>query len=261
MADKAGIGVWVVVMAGLTGTSMAQTGQPAQPAPAGAAPRTGPGAVPAQQLPIGLLMQRSGGSLARAEIADRPEGSVGITTSTSFISVPEPQPKLIHKHDIITIVVREDSNFSATGTTDLKHHSDIDALIDSYVQLHFPSMALKASTPATPFEIKATGDHDFKGSAKVDRTDTLTASVAATVIDVKPNGTLLIQATKSLKTDEEEQTLVLTGTCRVEDVTADNTILSTQIASLDLKKTHKGAIRDTTERGWIPRLLDTLNPF
>jgi hypothetical protein len=29
----------------------------------------------------------------------------------------------------------------------------------------------------------------------------------------------------------------------------------------DLTKSHKGAVRDTTKRGWIPKLLDVLNPF
>jgi flagellar L-ring protein precursor FlgH len=66
---------------------------------------------------------------------------------------------------------------------------------------------------------------------------------------------------KTIQTDEEEQSVILSGVCRAEDITADNTVLSTQLHDLTVRKTHKGAVRDTTKRGWIPRLLDVLNPF
>jgi flagellar L-ring protein precursor FlgH len=80
-------------------------------------------------------------------------------------------------------------------------------------------------------------------------------------MDVKPNGNLVLSATKHVKMDEEEQYFTLTGVCRAEDVTADNTILSTQLENLDFVKTTKGAVHDTAKRGFIPKLLDTLNPF
>ena len=80
-------------------------------------------------------------------------------------------------------------------------------------------------------------------------------------MDVKPNGTLIVQARKRIKTDEEEQQFILTGVCRVEDITADNAILSTQLFDLELQKNHKGAVRDATKRGILPKLLDWINPF
>ncbi|HEX5245021.1 MAG TPA: flagellar basal body L-ring protein FlgH [Tepidisphaeraceae bacterium] len=106
-----------------------------------------------------------------------------------------------------------------------------------------------------------TGDRTFKGTGDVTRNDTFTARITAEVLDVKPNGTLVLQARKHIKTDEEEQLMVLTGTCRVEDVTADNTVLSTQLNDLDLQKNHKGDVREATRRGFLGKLLDFVNPF
>ena len=60
------------------------------------------------------------------------------------------------------------------------------------------------------------------------------------MVDVKPNGTLILEATEDIKTDEEEQKLTLIGTCRVEDITADNTILSNQLFNLHLEQTAQG---------------------
>ena len=109
--------------------------------------------------------------------------------------------------------------------------------------------------------IKMTGTRDFKGEGSVDRTDRLTLRVTAEVVDVKPNGTLVLQARQRIKTDEEEQTFILSGICRAVDVTADNTVLSSQMFDKDLTKTHKGTVREATKRGWLSKLLDVVSPF
>ena len=89
----------------------------------------------------------------------------------------------------------------------------------------------------------------------------LTARITAEIVDVKPNGTMVLQARKRIKTDEEVEQFVLTGICRADDIIADNTILSTQLYDKAVNKTHTGAVRDTTKRGFVPRLLDVINPF
>src|SRR5258708_35493546 len=177
------------------------------------------------------------------------------------MAVAQEKPRVIKKHDLVTIIVREESQSSSTGTTDLKKNSDIDAKIDAYVKLNLKKLSLDAKNPATSPEIKAEFSRNFKGDATVDRSDTLTARIGAEVLDVKPNGTLVLQARKRIKTDEEEQEFILTGVCRAEDVGPDNTVLSNTLNDLDVRKGTKGAARDTTKRGWIPRLLDFANPF
>jgi flagellar L-ring protein FlgH len=218
---------------------------------------------PMPSLPIGVLVQRTGGSLLRAESADRPLFAPLTTESVSYYRVPEPKPKLLRKHDLVTIVIRENSQFSSNGNTDLKHGNDLDAIIDSYLTLGVQGggPTLVEHAPTTPLEIKTSGQRDFKGTAQLERDDTYTGRITAEVIDVKPNGTLVLQASEDIKTDEEEQKVTLTGTCRVEDITADNAVLSNQLYDLTLNKQHKGAVKDTTERGIFTRLLDSINPF
>ena len=102
---------------------------------------------------------------------------------------------------------------------------------------------------------------NFTGDGSVDRSDTLTARITGEVVDVKPNGTLVLQARKQIRTDEEEQQFVLTGTCRAEDVGADNTVLSTQMFDLQLQKNHKGMVREATRRTWLQKLFGAVSPF
>ncbi len=179
----------------------------------------------------------------------------------SFLAVPEPQPKVVKKHDIVTIIIREESEYSSEGTTDLKKQADLNAAITEFVRINLANKALQSNIGSTAPTIAMNGSHNFKGEATVDRTDSYTQRIGAEVLDVKPNGTLVLQAMKTIQTDEEEQSVILSGVCRAEDITADDTVLSTQLHDLTVRKTHKGAVRDTTKRGWVPRLLDVLNPF
>ena len=189
------------------------------------------------------------------------DASVNTYSSASSMAIPKRQPRTLKQHDIVTIIVREESQASTTGTTDLKKSADLDAKIDSYVKLNLSKLSLDGKNPAITPEIKGEFSRNLKGEAQVDRSDTFTARIGAEVLDVKPNGTIVLQARKHIKTDDEEQEFVLTGSCRAEDVSPDNTILSNTLNDLDLKKSTRGAARDTTKRGFLPRLLDFINPF
>jgi flagellar L-ring protein precursor FlgH len=183
------------------------------------------------------------------------------SSSISFFAVPEPLPRTLKKHDLITVIVRENSAFSSQGDTNLAKTQDYDTKLNDFITAHLSKMSITGVNPSTPPELNFQNSRDFTGTGTVDRTDTLTAQITAEVIDVKPNGTLTLQALKTIKTDDEVQMFVLTGICRAEDVGADNTILSTQLYNLELQKNHTGSVHDTTQQGFIPKLLNTINPF
>ena len=90
--------------------------------------------------------------------------------TASYYDVPEPKPKLLRKHDLVTIIIRENSQFTSDGTTDLKHANDLDAIIDSYVMLGMQGggPSLDEHLPVTPIEMKTSGQRDFKGDATVE---------------------------------------------------------------------------------------------
>ncbi len=177
----------------------------------------------------------------------------------SFYAVPPPEPRVLKKHDLVTIIVREESDAKTTGLSDQQKNADFDAKITQFVKLG--SNGLTTAIGQTAPEIAMSGSRNFKGTGELDRSDSLTLRVQAEIIDVKPNNTLVLQARANVTMDEEVQNIVLSGTCRAEDVTADNTVLSTQLYDKNVVKTTKGQVHDTTTRGWLPKLLDVLNPF
>ncbi|WP_428938119.1 flagellar basal body L-ring protein FlgH [Fontivita pretiosa] len=248
-----------ICVLGLIATcGLAQAQTQSQPRPQPKAPSQQP--QPAQD--SAEAMRRAGGSLLRASVAAAQDANQARLADVSFFAVPEQQPRTIRKHDLITIIVREESEYKSEGSTDLKKEASIEAQLEEFIRLKLRNMEVEGGAiGSTPPAIKADAKRDFKGEATVDRSDRFVMRVTAEVIDVKPNGNLVLQARQRIKTDEEEQMFILSGVCRAEDVTPDNTVLSTQMFDKELTKTHKGAVRDTTKRGWLPKLLDAINPF
>jgi flagellar L-ring protein precursor FlgH len=207
-------------------------------------------------------LQQSNGSLLRATTSIPPDPNQAKIMNVSFFAVPEPGPRVLKKHDLVTIIVREESESKSEATTDLKKDAALEAKLEEWIKLNIHNLEIEGGAIGpNPPSVKASGKRNFKGEATVDRTDSLLLRVTAEVIDVKPNGTVVLQARQRIKTDEEEQEFTLSGIARAEDVTPDNTILSTQLFDKELIKKHKGAVKDTAQRGWIPKLLDLINPF
>jgi flagellar L-ring protein precursor FlgH len=225
-----------------------------------AQPRATPATTP-PPVTTQTLMQGSGGSLLQASVPQQLEPVNSKTPSYSLYAVAEPEPKVLKKHDLINVIVREESQSESKGVTDLKKNTDIDAKVDSFIKLDPANFAIQGGVLKNPPEIKMSGTRNYKGDATATRSDTVVVRLEGEVLDVKPNGTLVVQARKHIKTEDEEQTFVLTGVCRVQDVDASNSVLSTDLHDLDLQKITTGAVRDTTRRGLLPRLLDFLNPF
>lgn len=244
--------------------AMGQTGARETPRPATAAESQA--AVP--QTPVERavktadLMAKHNGSLLRASLEAAPDASKAQVADVSFFSVPPPQPKTIKKHDLVTIIVREESEFSSTGSTELKKQAAINAQLEQFIRFNLKNFkGIKGDAITNPLGVKASGDATWKGEGTVDRTDTFTARVQAEVVDVKPNGTLVLQGSKSIKNDEEEQRFTVTGICRAEDLTPDNSVLSTQLLDLNLDKQTKGSVQRANKKGWMTKLLDAVNPF
>ena len=207
-------------------------------------------------------MRRNGNSLLKATLNTRQDRAQATLADVSFHAVPEPVPRTLRKHDQVTIIVREESEFSSKGSSEFKKEAEFEARLDEFIRLRLRNAEVEGGGIGGPApSIRASGTRDFKGEGSVDRSDSLTTRVQAEVVDVKPNGTLVLQARSRIKTDDEARTFILTGTCRVEDVSADNTILSTQLYDKNIETKNSGTVRNANRRGWLSNLLDAVSPF
>ena len=178
----------------------------------------------------------------------------------SWLSVDKPSPKGFRVHDLVTIVVNEVSSHSSKAETSTQRDASIDAALEEWFTLTKGGIRLSDKAHGQP-QIKASTKQEFDGEGDVSRKDSLIARIQAEVIDIKPNGNLLLEATHTVTTDDETTIITLTGTCRSKDVGFDNMIQSSCLARLNVVKIHKGTVRDATKQGWLTRLFGWLNPI
>jgi len=118
-----------------------------------------------------------------------------------------------------------------------------------------------AGAATTAGVIAGMGKRKYEGSGSTERKSTLTARVAARVIQVLPNGDLVIEAQKMVKINKEEERLTLSGIVRRSDLTAGNAIPTTAIGELQVALNGKGVASADNAPGWLYRLFDKITPF
>jgi flagellar L-ring protein precursor FlgH len=205
------------------------------------------------------LFQRS------AEIPTTPDGKPdhqAALRETSLTYSEAPPPRQIQINDLVTIIIDETSKQQSDQSLDTKKDYDWQAALNKFPSLKKlidGELGTGDSTPVVELDVES--KNKFKGEGTFERTDKFSARIQAKVIDVKPNGVLVVEARKAVQTGEEKQTIILSGNCRREDVTLNNTVLSTQLAELSIVSEQEGQVKDSATKGWIPRVLETLFNF
>lgn len=211
-----------------------------------------------------LCRAASAQSLFLREEAPPAEGGAHAVTAlrgASLMYVDEPKQRTFRTHDIVTIIVDEASKQSSTQTLDTKKDYTLKNSLNQFPSLEALLDFELRNGIGTPPQVAVSSNNKYKGEGTYDRQDRFTAKISATIIDVKPNGVLVLEARKTRTTDEESQTIVLSGTCRQEDVTTSNTVLSSQLADLTLSQKNEGEVKNTASKGWIPRVLEAIFNF
>ena len=171
-----------------------------------------------------------------------------------LFAVSDPEPKLFAIHDLVTIVISESSRGKSKQTSKAKKAYELDAGIQDWLTSDIIS---PGDLPAFTLETQK----DFEGKADYQRADDFTARVTAEIVEIKPNGLLVLEAHRTVVQDEEEQTIMFTGVCRPEDVDTNNQVPSHRVADASIKKINAGMLRDTGEKGIVAKVLDAIFAF
>jgi flagellar L-ring protein precursor FlgH len=161
--------------------------------------------------------------------------------------------------DIVTILVQENSSASKDNTTKTSKDSSIDSAISSF--LYSPAASGLLTKKGTMPSLSLSGKSEFAGGGQINNSQQITASVAVRIVDVLPNGNLIIEGTRESSFSSEQQTIILRGTIRQDDIAANNTVYSYNVADATIKFITKGTITDSQRKGWFHRLWDKFSPF
>ena len=82
------------------------------------------------------------------------------------------------------------------------------------------------------------------------------------MVDITPNGILVVEGVKNVGVNSEKQTVTVRGMVRPSDLTTANTVLSNQVADLQVQVNGKGVVGDAIRRPhFMYRMLLGLLPF
>jgi flagellar L-ring protein precursor FlgH len=163
--------------------------------------------------------------------------------------------KAVRLHDVVGIVVTE----SLAATTDGQVKNSRASNASSGITSLFGK--LKASNNLQNL-LGMTAASALSAQGQSTTNSSLTTIFGAEVVDVLPNGMLVVQATRQLTFSQQTQLIKLRGLVRPEDVSAQNQVQSTAMTDLDLEVTGKGIVNDSTYRqNPIVRFLQKLLVF
>jgi flagellar L-ring protein FlgH len=191
----------------------------------------------------------------------QPEQHRGMTLpecSWTYQKAVEPHP--IRLHDIVTVMVDEKSVVTSEGQMDRKKKAYGDLQLPNWILFKGLSMIPDPQTLGTP-HVRGEVDNKMRSQANLETKDWMKLQIACSVVDIRPNGNLVIEGRRTIKNNEDTWDYSLNGEIRAEDVLPNNTVLSANILNLRLLKREEGHVRDGYRRGWMLEWLDKYQPF
>jgi flagellar L-ring protein FlgH len=161
--------------------------------------------------------------------------------------------------DILTVLIQENNGATRNNSTSTSKKVAQDASISSF--LYGPGASGLLTRGGQYPALKYGSANTFDGAGTIANSETINAQLAVRVIDVLPNGNLVIEGRRQTAFSGEKQDAILRGTVRSDDVTANNTVLSYNISDSTIQFVSHGTITDNTKKGWFTRVWDKISPF
>ena len=165
--------------------------------------------------------------------------------------------KALRMGDILTVRIIESTQANNTADTDLSRNSSASASLSTFFGKKKFLNLFKLSEDL----LATSSENSHQGAGVTTRSGQLTATMTAVVREVLPNGNLVVQGTREVLVNHEQQFMTLTGVVRPQDVSRDNIVLSTQLADANISIGGLGVVADKQRSGWGTWLFDLVWPF
>lgn len=180
-----------------------------------------------------------------------------VTPSHSLYSTTKGEYKI---GDIITILIVESIRASNSAGTETDKESDLGLEFqgfDNYLGLHH----LFGTTISGDPRFGVNAESEFDGTASSRRSSSIMGTVTGQITEILPNGNLRIEASQTTVINDEKNSIILVGTVRPQDISAENTIFSTQISNAEIRYEGRGPLSNVQKRGILKEFLEYVWPF
>lgn len=169
--------------------------------------------------------------------------------------------RAMQRGDILTVVVEIDDEAEISNTSARSRNGSENLSIPQLFGLpqRLNERLPEGATMSNGVSINA--DSESRGTGSVRRNEQLTLRIAATIMDVLPNGVLSIQGSQEVRVNFEMRELFVTGFVRPADISRQNEITYDKIASARVSYGGRGQISDMQQPRIGQQILDAVLPF
>jgi flagellar L-ring protein precursor FlgH len=158
--------------------------------------------------------------------------------------------------DVLTIVLNETTNASKSAVTKT-------AKTTSTVNTGPTLFGRTPTVKGVPIlDASLSGADSFDGEGSSTQSNSLAGSLTVTVIQVQSNGNLIVQGDKSLKLNQGDEFVHISGVIRPADIAGNNTVTSDKLADARISYSGKGVVDSSNRMGWLARFFNSpFSPF
>lgn len=169
--------------------------------------------------------------------------------------------RAVQQGDILTVVIEIDEEAEISNATDRSRSGSESLGIPNLfgVPQRIDRQLPEGATLSDAVSINSSSNSSGDGSVK--RNEKLTLRVAATIVDVLPNGVLSIAGSQELRVNFEMRELLVSGYVRPEDISRKNEITYDKIATARVSYGGRGQITDVQQPRWGQQALDIVLPY
>ncbi len=201
--------------------------------------------VPATAFPI---------AVPRGPVAEN--GSVFPATSSGSLYEPKRDWR---PGDLVAIDIVTTTSATNNDATTLSRDGTVSNSVTSFfgVPLNFGSLA---GTPFSP-NISTASSNKYAGSGTEAASNTISGTIEAVVTRVDPNGTLALEGRTNVNVNGNVTALVVTGYASPQDITANATVSSNNVAGMNVQYVGNGPVNDSHQVPLLQQVLDKIWPF
>lgn len=155
--------------------------------------------------------------------------------------------------DILTIQINEKTSATKKGNSSASRQSSNSVAVPTILGL--PGKSFQG------MELSTSGNHKFEGKGESNSSDTFIGTITVTVIEVLPNGNLLVSGEKQLGINQGTEYIRFSGVVDPATIGFGNTVSSTQVADARIEYRGNGYVDEAQIMGWLARFFLTFLPF
>jgi len=155
--------------------------------------------------------------------------------------------------DLLTIQITENTSASrkASSTTNR----------DGSASISVGNMAKLAPKGLQGMTFDGTSSGKFDGKGETQSDSLLTGTITVTVVEVMPNGNLVVTGEKQIGVNRNMERLRLTGVVQPQFIGTGNIVASTQVAEARIEVSGAGIVNETQTMGWLQRVFMSVWPL